>query len=198
MKILHNKYKELISADNLLGAWSEFIKGKKSKKDIQKFSLGLMDNIFELNRSLSDYTYRHGGYQEFNINDPKPRNIHKATVRDRLLHHAIHRKLYPAFDRFFIADSYSCRIGKGVHKAVKRFEFFSKIISRNNSRTCWILKCDIKKFFDSIDHKILIYILAQKIMDKKILWLLNETIGSFDRAKTQLTLFERERERERE
>src|SRR3989338_10764346 len=117
---LAHKYKDIISSNNLLQAWEHFVVGKRNKKDVQKFSLSLMDNIFNLNEDLFNFTYKHGKYQAFSISDPKPRNIHKATVRDRLLHHAIHKKLYPFFDKTFISDSYSCRINKGTHKAIKR------------------------------------------------------------------------------
>jgi len=138
-----------------------------------------MDNILELHRDLINFTYHHGGYHAFNISDPKPRNIHKASVRDRLLHHAIYRILYPYFDRTFIADSFSCRLGKGTHKALNRFRKFGYKVSRNNTRTCWILKCDIRKFFANIDHAILVRILEKNISDKSILWLLGKIIASF-------------------
>jgi len=64
--------------------------------------------------------------------------------------------LYPFFDRTFIFDSYSCRSEKGAHKAINRFKYFAGRVSKNNSRTCYILKCDIKRFFANIDHKILL------------------------------------------
>lgn len=124
-------------------------------------------------------TYRHGGYHFFKINDPKPRDIHKATVRDRLVHHAICRILYPIFDQKFIYDSYSCRIGKGTHRAMGRFRDFARKTSRNNARTAWVLKCDIKKFFASIDHAILKATLARHIKDSDVLLLLGEVIDSF-------------------
>jgi retron-type reverse transcriptase len=180
MKIqLSHKFEEIISVENLLAAWQEFIKGKRNKKDVQEFSLRLMDNIFSLHHDLLHHTYKHGGYQAFKINDPKPRDIHKATVRDRLLHHALYRKLYPFFDKTFIADSYSCRIDKGTHKAINKFrEYFYKV-SKNNTKTCWILKCDIRKFFANIDHDILLKILGEYIPDKNILKLLENIIESF-------------------
>ncbi len=162
-----------------MGAWKEFSRGKRNKKDVQEFSLRLMDNIFSLHRDLVNHTYQHGGYQAFKINDPKPRDIHKATVRDRLLHHAIYRILYPFFDKVFSADSYSCRINKGTHKAVNRFREFAYRASKNNTKTCWVLKCDIKKFFANIDHKILVKILREYIPDEDIIKLLKDVIGSF-------------------
>ena len=138
-----------------------------------------MDNIINLHQDLKSFRYVHGNYHAFNINDPKPRNIHKASVRDRLLHHAIYRILYPFFDKTFISDSFSCRLNKGTHKALDRFKHFAYKVSKNNTKTCWVLKCDIKKFFENIDHDILIQILKRYIPDKDIDWLLEKIIKSF-------------------
>ena len=138
-----------------------------------------MDNVLALHRELAAKTYTHGPYHAFNISDPKPRNIHKATVRDRLLHHALYRKLYPFFDRTFIADSYSCRLGKGTHAAMNHFRSFAGKVSRNHTRTCWVLKCDIRKFFASIDQRVLTDILSRYIPDANVLWLLSRVVSSF-------------------
>ena len=154
--------------------------GKRKRKDIEQFALNLGDNILILHRELEEKTYQHGSYHAFKINDPKPRDIHKASVRDRILHHAICRILYPYFDKVFIYDSYSCRIGKGTHRAMNRLKFFSRKISKNNTKQCWILKCDIKKFFANIDHEILKSILKKHIVDGDILWLLDRIINSFN------------------
>ncbi|OGY54140.1 MAG: hypothetical protein A3B15_01165 [Candidatus Buchananbacteria bacterium RIFCSPLOWO2_01_FULL_45_31] len=178
MKLNHT-FNEIISLDNLLLAWWEFIDGKRNKRDVQNFQFRLMDNIISLRHDLAIGAYRHGGYRAFNVSDPKPRNIHKASVRDRLVHHAIYRILYPFFDRTFIADSYSCRLGKGNHKALNRFRQFAYKTSKNNTHACWVLKGDIRKFFASINHDILANILKQRIEDDKVAWLLNEIIGSF-------------------
>jgi RNA-directed DNA polymerase len=180
---LTHKFEEIISIENLLEAWKEFERGKKNKKDVQIFQMRLMDNIFSLHNDLLNHTYNHGGYQAFKINDPKPRDIHKASVRDRLLHHAIYRILYPFFDKTFVSDSYSCRNNKGTHKAINRFRDFAYKVSKNNTKTCWILKCDIRKFFANIDHKILVTILKEYIPDENIIWLLGNVIESFDSNK---------------
>ncbi len=176
-------FEKIISVENLLLAWKEFLRGKRNKKDVQEFQLHLMDNILSLHQDLKSKTYLHGGYYAFNISDPKPRNIHKASVQDRLLHHAIYRILYPYFDKKFIHDSYSCRIEKGTHKAINRFRDFFRKVSKNNTKTCWVLKCDIRKFFANIDHEILKEILGKYIKDKEILWLLSQVINSFSCAK---------------
>lgn len=156
------------------------MKGKIKRKDVAEFSLRLMDNILELHQDLVNRRYRHGQYKAFKINDPKPRDIHKADVRDRLLHHAIYRILYSYFDRKFIYDSYSCRIDKGTHRAINRFRDFVRKVSRNNTRTAWVLKCDIKKFFANIDHKILMNILKAYTGDGAAIWLLKQVVESFN------------------
>jgi RNA-directed DNA polymerase len=184
MKIqLSHKFEDMISLDNLLLAWQEFLRGKRNRKDVQEFSANLMDNIFSLHHDLLYQTYRHGGYKAFKINDPKPRDIHKASVRDRLLHHAVYRILYPFFAKTFIADSYSCQIGKGTHKALDKFRQFACRTSKNNTQTCYVLKGDIRKFFASIDHNILLEILNEYIPDKNIIWLLEKIISSFSSIK---------------
>lgn len=178
-KSLVHAYDDIISVENLLEAWKEFKNGKRSKEDVSLFERNLMDNLFQLNRELSDGRYRHAGYQAFKISDPKPRDIHKASVRDRLMHHAIYNKLYWFFDRKFIHDSYSCRKYKGTHLAMDRFRDFFRKVSKNNTRTCWILKCDIRKFFASIDHGILKQTLVSHIADEKVIGLLANIIDSF-------------------
>lgn len=173
-------FEEVISVGNLVLAWKAFEKGKKNKVDVLKFSERLMDNILALHYDLASRMYTHGGYKAFKISDPKPRDIHKASVRDRLLHHAIYRMIYPYFDKKFIRDSYSCRNGKGTHKATSRFKQHCNKVSKNNTRTCWVLKCDIRKFFANIDHRILMDILEKHIEDKDILWLLRGVVVSFN------------------
>jgi len=180
---LRHKFEDIVSIDNLLEAWREFIKGKGNKPDVQEFSLLLMNHILSLHRELINHKYGHGGYQCFKIKDPKARIIHKASVRDRLLHHAVYRLLYPFFDKIFISDSFSCRKNKGTYKSLDRFRSFARRVSKNNTRTCWILKCDIKKFFASIDQNILLEILKKYIPDKNIIYLLREIIFSFCSAK---------------
>ena len=138
-----------------------------------------MHHILLLHRDLATKTYKHSPYEAFNISDPKPRNIHKASVRDRLLHHALYRKLYPFFDRTFIAHSYSCRKNKGGHKALDCFRSFAYQVSRNHTRTVWVLKCDIRRFFASVDHARLMEILRRYIKNDDILWLLSQIIESF-------------------
>jgi len=160
-------------------AWNEFKRGKRKKPDVQRFEFNLEDNLFKLNWLLRTGRYRHGDYQKFSINDPKFRIIHKACVQDRIVHHAVFRILYPIFDKSFIYDSYSCRINKGTHKAVKRLELFTKKMSRNYRLPCFVLKCDIAKFFNTIDYQILINLIERKIKDIRVMNIIREIIYSY-------------------
>ena len=176
---LRHTLEDIISLENLLAAWREFLPGKRHKADVQVFSHRLMDNVLALHHELVKGAYRHGPYQHFRISDPKPRDIHKATVKDRLVHHAIYRVLSPFFSRTFIADSNYCQLGKGTHRAMQRFQTFGRRVSRNSTRTCWVLKCDIRKFFASIHQATLLRLLTERISDVRIVSLLQEVIGSF-------------------
>lgn len=168
------------------------------------FERNLEDNLFDLHYELKNGIYHHSQYTAFCITDPKLRLVHKAEVRDRIIHHALCRVLYPIFDLSFILDSYSCRLDKGTHRAVDRLSKFIGKVSKNFTGPCFVLKCDIKKFFDSVDHQILTKIIERKITDPDTLALLREIIISFSRKtehQPQLQLFdlrEANRERERE
>ncbi len=179
---LRHIFNSIISIENLLASWEEFLKGKRKRKDVVKFSINLISNVLEIHEQLSEKTYKHGVYCAFKINDPKPRDIHKASVGDRLIHHALYRILYPYFDKKFIFDSYSCRVNKGTHKALDRFRLFFQKASKNNTKTVWVLKCDIKKFFANIDHFVLKNILQENIYDMDVNWLLEQVIHSFNTA----------------
>jgi len=179
-KIYHkNVFYEIISLENLFLAWQEFRKGKTNKIDVQEFEFNLEDNLFELHQELKSGTYQHSHYATFNVCDPKLRRIHKACVRDRVLHHAVFRILYPIFDKRFIFDSYSCRIEKGSHKAINRLEKFCRKLSKNNSQNIFVPKCYVRNFFNSIDQEILLNLIKSKIGDEDAVWLIDKIIKSF-------------------
>lgn len=179
MKNYNNIFEKIISPENLFSAWDNFKSNKRNKADVQRFEWELEQNIFQLQRELRGSTYRHGGYSSFYIQDPKQRHIHKAEVRDRILHHAVFSVLNPIFEETFISSSYSCRIGKGTHKGVSALESMIRKETKNYSKPCFILKCDIKKFFGSVDHAILKRILKKRIKDENACRLLEQIIDSF-------------------
>ena len=193
MKIFNDIFTRIASRENLFDAWDAFRIGKQKKPDVLAFEWNLEPNLFKLHRELRAGAYQHGPYQSFHIRDPKPRHIHKATVRDRIVHHALYNILNPIFEPAFIADSFSCRIGKGTHKGVSRLHGLLRKVSRNNTKPCYALKCDIQKFFASVDQKILLSQIRKRIRDVRTLDLIERVITSYDAVGTR----ERERERER-
>ncbi len=172
-------FQSMISAESLFSAWVEFRKGKNKRKDVQEFGRNVEKNIFRLHRELAAKTYKHSLYSSFFIQDPKVRHIRKACVRDRLVHQAVYTVLTPIFEPRFINDLYSSRLGKGTHAGVDALRKMTLKVSRNFSRPCWALKCDVRKFYDSVDHELLIRLLGMVIKDESALWLLREIIGSF-------------------
>ncbi|MFZ1626508.1 MAG: RNA-dependent DNA polymerase, partial [Candidatus Moraniibacteriota bacterium] len=178
MKTYKQLFEAIIDLENLFSAWDRFKQGKRSKRDVQKFERYLEQNIFELQRELQQKTYKHEAYTSFFIQDPKQRHIHKASVRDRVVHHAVFRIINPIFEPTFISYSFSCRVDKGTHKGVAAMEKMIRQVSRNYSRKCFVLECDIRSFFESIDHDVLLTILRKKVRDEDVLWLLEDIIRS--------------------
>jgi retron-type reverse transcriptase len=168
----------ITSTVSLFAAWAKFRRGKRSRLDVLVYERHLEENIFNLQRLLIRGRYKHGSYRPFMICDPKQRQIHKATVQDRLVHQAIVSAIDPLFEPRFIFDSYSCRKTKGTHAAVSRLRKFLRQASGSDSRTVYSLKCDIKQFFASVDHQILMNLLKKRINDPRTIELLQEVIDS--------------------
>lgn len=164
-------YHQLCSWDNLLLAFRKASKGKRGHPSVAAFEYRLEDNLLQLQRELQDQTYRPGSYTSFYIHDPKRRLISAAPFRDRVAHHALCNVTEPLFERSFIADSYANRIGKGTHRALDRAQEFAR-------QYRYVLACDIRQFFPSIDHAILREILARKIRDADTLWLVDQILAS--------------------
>jgi len=155
----NNLWIGLVSFENLLLAASKAQKGKRFKENTAKFNLNLEKELFEIQEELVSKRYVPGKYKEFVIHEPVRRTISAAPYRDRVVHHALCNVIEPLFGRSFIYDSYANRKGKGTHKAVDRFQAYMK-------RYCYVLKCDIRKYFPSIDHEILYGMLKRRISDR--------------------------------
>jgi len=178
-----NLFHNIISLSNLFGAWKEFKKGKRKKADVARFELNLEDNIFQLYEDLTSRHYHHRPYSAFYVYDPKRRHIHKASVYDRIVHQAIYRLLYPIFDKHFIHDSYSSRDLHGTHLGVERSFVACRKVSRNWKRKIHVLKCDVRKFFDSIDHFILRSLIEKKVSCHETMQLIDLLFRSFEKEK---------------
>ena len=148
MKRVGDLWSSLTSFEYLLAAAENAARGKKRRPDVAAFVMNLEWEVLQLRRELLDGSYEAGPYRTFAIEDPKPRQISAAPFRDRVVHHALTQVLEPVFERRFSKDSFACRKGLGTHKALAR--------AREGARRYkYVLKCDIRKYFASIDHQIL-------------------------------------------
>jgi len=170
-KRFDNLYPQITSFINLYAAFKQAARGKRSNPSVAAFEYHLEDELFSLQNELESCTYTPGGYASFYIRDPKRRLISAAPFRDRVVHHALCNVIEPLFERTFIGDSYANRLGKGTHRALNRAQQFTRCYP-------YVLQCDIRQFFPSIDHEILRSILARKIGDQKTLWLCDQILHS--------------------
>jgi len=122
--------------------------GKRKKPGAAVFLARMEPELLAMERALQDGSWRSGGYVTFEVQDPKRRTVSAAPFRDRVVHHALHAAILPLFERRFIHDSYANREGKGTHAAIARYEHF-------RDRHRFVLRCDIFRYFPSIDHAIL-------------------------------------------
>ncbi|MBI4675466.1 MAG: hypothetical protein HY741_27795 [Chloroflexi bacterium] len=187
-------YQALCTWDNLLRAYRKASRGKRGHPNVAAFEYRLEDNLLQLQRELFNQTYTPGAYHSFYRHaiahsacraawcaiacrhDPKKRLISAAPFRDRVVHHALCNLIEPLFERSFISDSCDVvhrpnRIGKGTHRALDRAQEFAR-------RHKYVLPCDIKQYFPSIDHAVLRAILARKIDDAQVLWWIDQILES--------------------
>ena len=181
--LVHSLFEKIISVENLFRAWKKFSKGKKKKLEVAIFEFNLEDNLFKLHNDLLSGKYKPDPYVAFYVRDPKLRHIHKASVRDRVFHQALFSILYDIFDEGFIFDSYSSRKEKGTHSGNNRLEKFIYKATHNWTECSYVLKCDVRKFFDSINHKILFSLMEKKIADEKTLRLVKIVLQSFEKTR---------------
>jgi RNA-directed DNA polymerase len=164
-------FERICTLENLFAAAKGALRGKRSRGPGFAFWTELEHEVCTLHDDLSSGSYRHGGYRYFTIHEPKERLVAAAPFRDRVVHHAIVRVIEPIFERRFIEDSFACRRGKGTHAAMRRAAQFAR-------RFPYALKCDVRKYFPSIDHGVLIAHLSRVIADEKLLALIGGILDS--------------------
>ena len=174
MKRAGQLWDRLIGFENLHRAAQNAARGKRHRPDVAAFRFGIERELCKLQDELHAKAYRPGGYRTFQVYEPKKRLISAAPFRDRVVHHALCQVLEPVFEPAFISDSYACRKGKGTHAAVDRFTEFV----RGNR---FVLKCDVSKFFPSVDHGILKSLVRRKIKDDRVMWLVDRIIDGSNR-----------------
>ena len=166
MKTYRNLYPQVCDWDNLYLAYRKARKGKRGRLPAATFEYNQEANLVQLHQELITKTYTPGDYHSFYIHEPKRRLISAAPFRDRVVHHALCNVIEPIFEQGFIYDSYANRVGKGTHRALDRAQQFARHFR-------YVLQCDVRQFFPSIDHAILRGILARKIADYHVLWLID-------------------------
>ena len=166
MKRVGYLFDRITVLDNLLLASKKAFRGKKRKPRVAAFYFNLEHELVALHRELLSGAYQPRPYRTFIIYEPKKRQICAADFRDRVVHHAICNLLDPLFESGMISDTYACRINKGTHAAVDRTQHFVQ-------RYPYFLRCDIRKYFDSIDHEVLKALIRRKIKDTRLLSLLD-------------------------
>jgi len=164
-------YTEITSWNNLILAYQKASIGKRGQANVAAFEHRLEDNLLLLQRELKAKTYRPGAYVNFVIHEPKRRIISAAPFRDRVVHHALCNLIEPPFERSFITDSYANRVGKGTQRALDRCQSYIR-------RYRYVLQCDVRQFFPSVDHAVLKELLAQKIGDPSTLELIARIMDS--------------------
>ena len=176
MKTYKNLFEKTCSYENLYNAYLKARRGKRKSEEVLRFTCDLESELFDLQNELRNKTYKTGEYRNFIIFEPKERIISALPFRDRVVHHAVYSVMEPIFERKFIYDSYACRKGKGTHAGVERLQEFIRKMNNNS----YVLKCDVSKYFSSVNHKILKRIIRKKIADGDFLWLLDNIIDSME------------------
>ena len=182
-KTIRNKFDKYLNYEKLMEAHLKARKGKGQRKEIILFNLKQEEYIKWLLEKLENKTYRHGGYTEFYVTEPKLRKIEKSRYIDRIVHTwVVDNFLEPYFVPQFIPQSFACLKNRGMHK--------SAIYVQEKMKHCkriwgeyYILKMDIAKYFENIDKKILLSILKRKIKDNQLLWLINEILYAQNRER---------------
>ncbi len=182
MKRYGNLYHQITDFSNLLKAAKQAQRGKRFRESVLKFNYNLEQELEALKQSLENQTYRPGKYKTFEIREPKLRMISAAPYRDRIVHHALCNVITPIFEKTFIHNSYANRVGFGTHKALKKFTQFAR-------SSQYVLQCDIKKYFASIDHEILKQQIRRKIKCKRTLWLIDTIIDNSNEQGAAIEFF---------
>ncbi|HRW07287.1 MAG TPA: reverse transcriptase domain-containing protein [Caldilineaceae bacterium] len=164
-------YADIHTWETLYRAYRKAAKGKRGRAAAASFEYRLEDNLFELEDELASERYQPGPYTHFYIHEPKRRLISAAPFRDRVVHHALCNIIEPAFEQSFIAHSYANRKGKGTHRAMDTCQQWM-------GQYRYMLQCDLKQFFPSIDHRILQRTLNRRIQDGQIRHLIGKILQS--------------------
>lgn len=172
MKTYKHLWEQFISRENFELAAKKAVKSKKSKKSVKHFLAHREELLEKLRNDLISGTYKTSPYKTFDIYEPKKRTIYKLPLYpDHILHHALINVLGPIWQKSFIRDSYACIPGRGLLAASQRTMHFMR-------KNKYVLQCDIRKFYPSINHDMVLKIISYKIRDRRILRVIDEVVRS--------------------
>ncbi len=169
MKRYGDLFRKATDFRNLHAAAKLALRGKRDRGQVARFFFDMENELIRLQMELESGTYRPRPYRQFEIREPKVRQICSSDFRDRVVHHAICRVIDPILEARLIHGTYACRTGKGSHLALKRCQGFVR-------RYRYSLKCDIRKFFESIDHGVLKGLIRRVLKDPELLALIDVVI----------------------
>lgn len=174
-------YSKIHDFKNLYRADKECRKGKEWKNSTNRFGIRRMESLLYLEHLLKTGQYEPGDYNVFEIHEPKRRTIKSIKYHHKIVQRSLcDNVIEPLLEPVLIYDNYACRKGKGTHAALRRTEEFIRKHYREYGVGGYVLKCDVEKYFDSIDHDVLWEMLTKYITDDKVLWLLKLIIDSTD------------------
>jgi len=171
MKTYTNLFERICSFENLYLASRKAERGKRFRHEVALFNARRPENLLEMQRLLVTGQYPFGRFRARHIVKPKPRMISAAPYRDRVVHHALSNVIGPLFERKFLRDSYANQKGKGTHAALDRCTHYAR-------RYRYVLQLDVRKYFPSIDHQILLAELARTVRCPATLALIEQIITS--------------------
>ena len=168
-KTIKNCFNKKLTFDALIKAEERARKGKNSKREVLIFNMDLETNIYNILNKLKKELYKTGKYWTFTVYEPKERVIKSLPYVDRIVQQwYIYEFIKPYIIPRFINDTCACIENRGTHYAVNKIQKYMRIMKRLNN-SYYILKCDIRKYFYSIDKDILFNIMKRYITDKKLL-----------------------------
>lgn len=174
--------KEISSFKALYEAHRRARKGKRGKKEIINYEINLASNLWKAKQKLDSGSYRCGKYHEFTIYEPKQRLIQAMDYGDRVVQHSIcDNALTPYVKAHVVTDNAACQKGKGTHYALKRLTKHLTEYYRQHGTKGWLLKADIRKYFASIDHKVLKAQIRNTKLSGEIKTLLETVIDGYNK-----------------
>lgn len=140
-----------VTAEELYNAYEHCLKRKRSTVNAQEFMMNEELFLSRLYYDLNSMKYEVGKSIAFVISEPVYREVFAADFRDRIVHHLIIDRTMKYFEKEFDDDAYSCREGKGVDFGVRQCYEHMKQASEDFTKETYVLKCDLKSFFMTID-----------------------------------------------